>query len=539
MIMKTRSCLALFLFAAIFLPGRAESAGQVRVARVKASSSFIDSDITLTLNPYGIAPLAALAEFTTRIPCNVFLEVRGEIRVQRNFMDESTEHAVPIVGLYPGRENTIDLALYRHHGTAEHQTLSITTDPLPDFFPTIVIDTAVPSQMEPGFNLSVFSHFTGEVSVTVPFLFDATGQVRAYFNLAQTPGQTIPFEQTANGHFVVGTGSTVYEYDVMGRLCNRLDVPGYSFHHDVREMPDGSLLAVVDKAGTQIVTWMGIVPSIADHMIQIERTSGEVLREWDMRALLDVRRNEEIDTPGDWFHMNGVWYCPEDDSFIISGRNQGLVKVTRDNQLVWILAAHSSWAASGWTASGWDGSGPSPAPYLLTAVDASGAPYPDDIQSGFAAADDFDWPWGQHDPLLTPDGTLFVFDNGLNRMFRDGDPYFSRGVEYAVDEQAMTVRQVWQYGKERGQELYASVISSVQYLPLTSNRLIAPGVLRVPEDPSAKVIEVTYPAGDVVFEATIRFKNLCAVAEFGKYDIVYRTRRIPSLYPAIPAGYTP
>jgi arylsulfate sulfotransferase len=141
--------------------------------------------------------------------------------------------------------------------------------------------------------------------------------------------------------------------------------------------------------------------------------------------------------------------------------------------------------------------------------------------------------------MLTPDGTLFVFDNGLHRMFRDGDPYFSRGVEYAVDERAMTVRQVWQYGKERGKELYASVISSVQYLPLTSNRLIAPGVVRVPEDPSAKVVEVTYPAGDVVFEATIRFRNLCAVAEFGKYDIVYRTRRIPSLYPAIPARFTP
>jgi hypothetical protein len=66
---------------------------------------------------------------------------------------------------------------------------------------------------------------------------------------------------------------------------------------------------------------------------------------------------------------------------------------------------------------------------------------------------------------------------------------------------------------------------------LTANRLIAPGVLRLPEDPSAKVVEVAYPSGDVVFEATIRFRNLHAVAAFGKYDIVYRSRRIPSLYP--------
>jgi len=37
----------------------------------------------------------------------------------------------------------------------------------------------------------------------------------------------------------------------------------------------------------------------------------------------------------------------------------------------------------------------------------------------------------------------FVFDNGFRRNFGpNGEMSFSRGVEYAVDESAMTVRQV-------------------------------------------------------------------------------------------------
>jgi len=95
------------------------------------------------------------------------------------------------------------------------------------------------------------------------------------------------------------------------------------------------------------------------------------------------------------------------------GPSPGVIKVTRDNKLKWILAGHD-----GWGNSGWDGSGPSPAPYLLTAVDANGNPEPDIVQSGEAAAPDFDWTWGQHCPSLLPSGNLLCFDNGFRRWFQ-------------------------------------------------------------------------------------------------------------------------
>jgi hypothetical protein len=58
-----------------------------------------------------------------------------------------------------------------------------------------------------------------------------------------------------------------------------------------------------------------------------------------------------------------------------------------------------------------------------------------------------------------------------------------------------------------------------------------PGIVQLPAGSYAKVIEVTYPGKQVVFEATARFKNLLSLGTAnGGFDLVYRSRRI-SLYP--------
>ena len=127
-------------------------------------------------------------------------------------------------------------------------------------------------------------------------------------------------------------------------------------------------------------------------------------------------------------------------------------------------------------------------------------------------------------------GTMFVFDNGRERNFSEEGPEYSRGVEYAIDEEAMTVEQVWQYGKERGEAFYSPIISDVDYLPQTGNRLIMPGIIGTFSPPSyALMTEVTYPDKEVVFEARLEFKNLLeGDSIFG--DSIYRAERLP-LYP--------
>jgi arylsulfate sulfotransferase len=487
---------------------------------------LLNSNITVTLNPYGLTPLAALADFTTTLKCNVQVRVLGDVEVVKNFEDFRTIHSIPILGLYPNRINTVILTLYTHHGTPEMRTLFIPTDPLPGFFPDIVVNAAIPDRMEPGMNLCLFSIGDATNRVTYPMMFDRNGDVRWYIDLSPYNAWCVPFERIKNGNFVFAVGDSIYEYDMLGKLAGQITVPGYNFHHEIIELPTGNFVAAVDKAGTTIINSHGELPSRGDHMIEIDRRSGTVTTEWDLRQVLDVARNEQMNSNGDWFHMNSLWYSENDDCFIISGRHQGLIKVTRDNRLKWILAGHL-----GWGNSGYDGSGFDTTPYLLTAVDANGSPYDSQIQDGLVSGDDFDWAWGPHYPMILPDGNIFIFDNGARRNFSPGGPFYSRGVEYRVHENTMTVQQIWEYGKERGQETFSLVISNVDDLPLTQNRLIVPGIVENPPEFYAKVIEVSYPDKLVVFEATVYFKNLIAIgSDNGPYDTIYRSHRL-SIYP--------
>lgn len=92
----------------------------------------------------------------------------------------------------------------------------------------------------------------------------------------------------------------------------------------------------------------------------------------------------------------------------------------------------------------------------------------------------------------------------------------------------MTVRQIWEYGRERGSEFYSPIVSDVDYLHSTDNRLVMPGIV-FDAAPRAYVTEVTNPEADVVFEAEISFKNLRSTADtgWGQFDLVYGSERMP------------
>jgi arylsulfate sulfotransferase len=483
------------------------------------------SDIAITLNPSGIAPLTAVAKFTTNVPCQARLTVKGEVEVEKEFSSLRTNHALPILGLYPDRENTVLITVVSSKGQSESRSVAIVTDPLPDFLPRIEIQTADPDLMEPGLTLCDLAVTNGSQFESFPIIFDHQGIVRWYLDLSASGDFCPPMERLKDGNLLFAVSESIYEYTMLGELARKITVPGYNFHHDIIELPYGFFLAAVDKPGTTIVNSRGVRSSVEDHIIEVNRRTGAVYREWDLRQILDVSRNEFVNSAGDWFHMNSVWYSAADDCLIVSGRTQGVVKISRTNELEWILAPHS-----GWGESGPEGMGSPTADFLLTAVDADGVAYDSEIQDGLRSAPDFDWPWAQHAAMILPNGNVFLFDNGAFRNFGAGT--YSRAVEYEIDETARTVRQVWAYGQERGPEMYSFIISDVDFLPETENRLITAGIVRLPNDPNTKIIELAYPGQEVVFEATLHLKNLRARggAGQGQFDMIYRAERL-ALYP--------
>lgn len=483
----------------------------ISVGRPVDLNNLVSEDLIIVLNPSGLTPLSAELRFNSVIPVNVSITIEGEEPLSHTFDDFSTEHRLPILGLYPGRENNILVMLTDVAGNFASTEVSVTTEELPSYFPEIVVDVTT-GLRQPGWTLAEFGLGLGTAFRSNPIIFDESGTVRWYMDLSAFDDLSFPVKQKSNGNLLVSYGEHIYEYDMLGRQLNDIFIPGYLQHHETREMPNGNLLVAVDKIG---------IETVEDHVIEVS-PNGTIVQVWDFREILDMDRMDLVDDEIDWFHNNAVWYSEADDCIIASGRNQGVVKVTRENELVWILAPHQGW---GTAANGTDNND-----FLLTAIDANGNPYPDEVQQGTIASDQFDWTWGQHAPVLLENGNIFILDNGFNRHFLPGEPSYTRAVEYRINEEDMTIEEIWQYGKERGVETWAPIISDVDVMP-NRNRIMHAGIVFA-DQPYAKIVEVAYPDGAVAYEVTLKFRNELSTGElaWGGLDLSYRSERI-DIYP--------
>lgn len=487
---------------------------------------FHKDDYDLIYNPSGFAPLSAGLGVVTRVPTSVRFKVLGDIPIEKELGSFSI-HLIGIHGLYADSNNEIEITFTDGNGLTATDTLEIQTDPLPDFFPEIEIDVLDESRMEPGMHFSEVHIGNQGKFNTYPMIFDNNGDIRWYIDFSDRNTIVWPIQFNDDLSFYAASGVTIHEFNMFGEATNNIIVDFNNMHHDIIKLPNGNYLAAVSKEDEYITDSDSVeFRSVEDFVIEVDKNTGEILREWDMAELLDIDRRDFNDPGnGDWFHMNAVWYHEADSSLIISGRNQGVVKVSWDNELEWILAPHK-----GWGKAGRKGGGPETTPFLLTAVDDSGTPFNEDIQNGTFASNDFDWTWGQHAPLILPNGNVLVFDNGgFNRNFGNYTSIFSAATEYEIDEDNKTIKEVWSYGKERGESTYSLIISDVDYLSETGNILFAPGNITEGNGKS-KIVEVAYPSKDVVFESTMIFKNqLGNGAGFGNVDISYRAERI-SIY---------
>src|SRR5690606_20081219 len=117
-------------------------------------------------------------------------------------------------------------------------------------------------------------------------------------------------ERLANGNFYFGSGGNnfgavadnrIYEIDLFGNVGNSWEMPGFGFHHEVHEKPDGNFLVTVNKLGAA---------TIEDHVIEIDRESGGIVREWNLNQSMENGRTVWTTDAVDWIHINGVYYDP-------------------------------------------------------------------------------------------------------------------------------------------------------------------------------------------------------------------------------------
>lgn len=392
------------------------------------ASGYTLDNPKVVVNPYGNSPLTALVMFETNYEVKPVITIHGK-DAHSTFIKEFSsgkKHYLPIYGLYAGFNNKITIVC----GDIK-KDIFIKTDSLPNDF---VLPVSVYSDKS---KLSNDLYFFTPSSSGYTCAYDVNGDVRWYL----TNYALWKIDRLNNGNLLVSSDRMInspyymtglYEIDMLGKIYVEYSLSG-GYHHDYYEMDNGNLLVASDdfSSGT-----------VEDYIVVLDRNTGNVIKSFDLKDILNMEDGKSENWISyDWFHNNSVWYDKNTNSITLSGRHQdAVINIDYDSgKLNWIIGDSTSWSDEY-------------KKYFFTPV-----------------GDNFEWQWSQHAAMITPEGYVFVLDNGNNKSkFKENyvpaGRSYTRGVMYKIDTDKMTIEQVFEYGKSRGSSFYSPYISDVDYI---------------------------------------------------------------------------
>ncbi len=311
-----------------------------------AHSGLFTLDMPLiVINPYRWAPLTAMVIFSTEEPFEVEAITAGEGDAAdfRSYTEPARFHRIPVMGLYPNRENKVSLFLKRADGeVAEAKNYRIPMGEMPE-----EISHVAEVKKAAGASAFPFKLVVGG-DTPYPYAVDETGTVRYYLKRKSRSYGLIPLsggrmwflEKNARmickPSFSNPVGTKIYELDWWGRVLNVFQLR-YGVHHDVCEKkPGGNIIAA--SASLERYT--------EDAVIEIDRHTGKLVK---MVKFEDLLPGLSYCDGIDWVHINSVQYIPEQDAVLVCARNLHsafLIDWKRD-KLQWILGPETFWRGTG------------------------------------------------------------------------------------------------------------------------------------------------------------------------------------------------
>ena len=398
-------------------------------------NGYTSDNPNIILNPYGNSPLTALILFETdnQVTPTITIKGKDELSTFTHTFNKGKKHYLPVYGLYANYENEVIIE-YNDGKDDIRKSITIKTDKLPD---NMILPTSIYADKE---NLGNELYFYTPSSVGYTCAYDINGDVRWYL----TNYALWKIDRLTNGHLLVSTERLIYnpyymtglyEMDLSGKIYKEYSLKG-GYHHDYYEMENGNLLIATDDFNNENGT-------VEDYIVELDRLTGNVVKTYDLKDILNMRDGQSENwTSYDWFHNNSVWFDKNTNSITLSGRHQdAVINIDYDTgDLNWIIGDPTNWSKE----------------YQKYFFEPIGER-------------EFEWQWSQHAAMITPEGYVFILDNGNNKSkieeeYIDASNSYTRGVMYKIDTKNMTIEQVWEYGKNRGSEFYSPYISDVDYI---------------------------------------------------------------------------
>lgn len=453
------------------------------------SYGYTIDEPNIILNPYEISPLTALVMFETNdyVSPTVTVVGKSEKTTYTHTFKESKTHYLEILGLYPDYNNEVIIS----YGDVTKK-IYIQTGKLPNNF---VMPSSIYKDED---KLDNELYFYTPSSIGYTCAYDINGDVRWYL----TESFIWEINRLRNGNLLLSTDKLVnnpyyttglYEMNMLGKIYFEYNIDG-GYHHDYYEMPNGNILVLSNNFANG---------TVEDYIVELDLRDGSIVKKFDLTDILPMNEGEsENSTTYDWFHNNSVWYDEKSNSITLSGRHMdAVINLSYDTgKLNWIIGDSTNYSSE------WQ-------KYFFKPI-----------------GDNFEWQWSQHSAKITPDGYVFIFDNGNNKSkikekYVDASNSYSRGVMYKIDTKNMTIEQIWEYGKERGSDFYSPYISNVLYLEENHFVVHSGGIVKVNGIPS------NYPAGLSNEEVSLKSDTVELLNNEVIYELIlptnnYRVRKM-------------
>lgn len=447
------------------------------------------SNPTVTLNPYGTAPLSLYAgvwlENDESITVTAYPEGKPLEEISYVFEGKAGSNLIPVSGLVPDTLNIIILDSL--HGASD---LEVVTDPLPEtdsatvqngfVIPEVTKEVTDPSKLADGlYFVTHFDRYNLAVDTHANVRWYTSKEIPSFNFMRLSTGNFLASSQAVNDYL------SIYEFDIMGRVHTVYNMDNRA-HHSLLELPNNRLLIPSEYTNGRD----GEAEedrTVEDGISIIDLKTGLEVEYYDVKSILDPNRvprpyEEDLVTAFDWAHINQSYIDTESNIIVNSSRHQGAIFGIDPGtgNLRFIASNHQDWDSS------FD-------KYLLTPVDETGTPLYDlTLPADIERADKDFWTWGQHNVTEVVNGDpnileYYVMDNGNYRSRRDENSVlpkenFTRTTRFKINLTNMTIEKVFEYGKDEvGNRGYSSYVSSQNVLD-NGNFLVNFGAVHVDEN---------------------------------------------------------
>lgn len=286
-------------------------------------------------DPYGLAKQTALILFNSSKECKVVYRVLGDTP-DCDYVGETvytTRHRVPILGLYGGRNNKIDLKLIDRDGEViKHRTLQIYVSDIQENIRNIVSENDM--------KMSHFGFILLNTAIGSPVAIDGHGDVRYSLQIKTGKLGMIPL---ANGHFLL-VDKTANRVDKYGKVTpcryHEMDYMGRVYKTYLLEYKIGR--AITQHGDSLFFITASDDEHVSDRIAQLNLNTGELIKYCDIHKLV----GEEYRRYDNWIDTSYIEY--NDGKLLITAKRlNSVINIDwAELKIDWIIAPPQVWKGS-------------------------------------------------------------------------------------------------------------------------------------------------------------------------------------------------